>query len=211
MIKGNFTILLLVFSFLGCTPSTRETSILQTNQGASIIDYSTARRGAYVRPAAEDPKKILICAEPPPDVAVGVTAALAAELNFSPNINPELRASITEQVTDLAKRGQALQIQREALYRLCELHANGVLTNAQVEEMYKEVIDTVKQIALAEKGEAAARLAEAFAPIIVPSSNAESPQGLDAAESPSAASAMPDGMTAEELREFLERFFELEP
>ena len=211
MIRGSFILLLLVFSFLGCTPSTKETSVLKVSEGASVVDYSTARRGAYVRPAAEDPKKILICAEPPPDVAVGIAANLTAKVSLPQAISPELNASITEQVIDLAKRGQALQIQREALYRLCELHANGVLTNAQVEKMYKEVIDTVKQIALAEKGEAAARLAEAFAPIIVPSSNVESPQGAGAAESPSAASVMPNGMTAEELREFLERFFELEP
>ncbi len=206
MTRSILTVLLLVFLFLGCTPSTKETSVLKLDQGASVIDYSTARRGAYVRPDVGNPKRILVCAEPPPDIAVGLTTDLTATLNLSETIKPELGANIAEEVIDLAKRGQALQIQREALYRLCELHANGVLEDKQVIKMYREVINTVKLVALAEQGQAAAEIIKAFN--VTPSSLKTAEAFPEAAAAPDAATPLIDQANAKDLMDFLKEFFE---
>lgn len=206
MAKSVFILLVLVFLF-GCTPSTRKTSVLKLEQGTSVVDYSTTQRGAYVRSDIETPGRVLVCAEPPPDVAVGVTTDLTTKLNFSEVINPELKANIAEQIIDLAKREQALQIQREALYRLCELHANGVLENKQVVQMYQEVIDIVKLVALAEQGEAAAEIIKAFNVSASPPSTAKTTPAAAATPAPNTAQPQVNQTNAQELMSFLKEFF----
>lgn len=119
-----------------------------------IVDYNASRRAAYVRLLAGNGKNpdTVICAEPAPDVAVSLTADLEAHLKsvLEKAADIEARAKISEAIIDLARRGQTLQIQREALYRLCELQANTGLNAEQALELYREVLKAIQAIAYAE-------------------------------------------------------------
>ena len=121
-----------------------------------VVDYSASRRGAYIRvvpSSGSNPAKSLVCAEPAPDVAVALTADLQAQLKAAQSqVEVDAKAKISEAIIDLARRGQTLQIQREVLYRLCELHVNGGLTNAEVAKLYVEVLKIIQVIAYAELG-----------------------------------------------------------
>lgn len=117
-----------------------------------VVDYGASRRGAYVKTVHQGGQTVVnICAEPAPDVAVALTSDLTAELGSVPNLgNVKGGAKIVESIIDVARRGQALQIQREALYRLCELQANSGLSADRTMQLYMAVIKAIQAIAYTE-------------------------------------------------------------
>lgn len=153
MLSRKYIVLISILLIaVGC--ANNPASVHHVNENLYVVDYNASRRGAYVHTFTDetDANTLMICAEPAPDIAVSITADLKAHLQnlISKEASIEARAKIAESIIDLAKRGQTLQIQREALYRLCELHANADLKNEIAAELYLEVIKTIQAIAFAE-------------------------------------------------------------
>lgn len=148
---------LVVIATVGC--STRAASIHRIgDSSAYVVDYLASRRGAYLRPIPADPnsrERWMICAEPAPDVAVAMTTDIAAALKQAAQVDASGTAKVSEAIVDLAKRGQTLQLQREALYRLCELQVNGSLTREDAIALYTKVLESIQAIAFAELGDSA--------------------------------------------------------
>lgn len=74
-----------------------------------------------------------VCPEPPPDVAVAVTAALTAGLSLeSSSLDAEGKAefsrAIAENITPLLRRTAAIQFYRDARSYNCFAHMNGALS-----------------------------------------------------------------------------------
>ncbi|WP_305731126.1 hypothetical protein [Trichlorobacter ammonificans] len=95
---------------------------------------------------------MIICAEPAPDIAVAFESNLSFSLKsiVESADNVTAKNKLTEHIFDLAKRSQALQMQREALYRLCELQANTGLSASDLIRLYATVIKTSQIIAIKE-------------------------------------------------------------
>lgn len=130
----------------GC--SNHPASIHSLKDGLTVVDYGTSRRGAYLR----EGKGVVICAEPAPDIAVSTNSDLSLSLRsvIESAGDISLKNKLNEQIFDLAKRSQALQMQREALYRLCELQANTGMEAKDLVRLYATVIKTSQIIAIKE-------------------------------------------------------------
>lgn len=91
-----------------------------------------------------------VCPEPPPDVAVAVTAALTAGLSLeSSKLDAEGKAefsrAVAENITPLLRRTAAIQFYRDARSYNCFAHMNGALTAAD----YKAANEAALQAATA--------------------------------------------------------------
>lgn len=115
--------------------------------GLHVVDYDASRRGAYVR---INENHVTVCAEPQPDIAVATAQELKATIDALSKVKASLDSKLAEQTIDLARRGQTLQILREAMYRLCELKANS--SDKEAIDLYKNVIASIQAIAIAELG-----------------------------------------------------------
>lgn len=138
---------------LGC--ANLPTKVKSIDDATWVIDYGASRRGAYVRKGPAVPGQpglslVTICAEPAPDVAIALTTDLSAKLDTASSTDVEAKARISEQIIDLARRGQSLQMQREALYRLCEFASNTRADATTVAKLYQDVLKTIQAIALSE-------------------------------------------------------------
>jgi hypothetical protein len=127
------------------------------------FDYDATRRAAFVIP--EDARdKVRILAEPSPDVAMSSVVELSSKLDYK-EIGAEASAKITEGIIQLGRRTQAVMILRECFYRVGEQYLNGALTQDEVAEMDKLIIEAVRKVALGEMASGAAELvrsAEAY-------------------------------------------------
>lgn len=109
-----------------------------------LIDYDASRRGAYVLPAGS----ARVCAEPAPDVAIESITKIIAELKIpNSNVDASTQVELSTKVVELAGRTQLVLILRESLYRLCEQGLNGTLSNEQINDRYKQVLDTIVLLA----------------------------------------------------------------
>jgi len=149
--------LVLVFMVTGGCAS-HSAKIRKITDGAYLVDYDASRRGAYVHVLNKERElDTIICAEPAPDVALAMTVSLQAHLKAllaeAETLDASANLQISEAIIDLARRGQTLQIQREALYRLCELQSNAGLTKEETIALFNEILVAVKAIAIVEVAE----------------------------------------------------------
>ncbi len=120
---------------------------------AHAITYDSRSRGAYIKVDEQSGADSLIklCAEPPPDAS----ANLEAESSFKAKIEAaaELEAikatfdgdfarsqSATSTIADVATRTELVLFMRDALYRICEMNFNGVLSPPEAKAAFEEVI-----------------------------------------------------------------------
>ncbi len=146
---------LLILSLTGCAgfASPARKHVLEQNT-TYWFDYDASRRGAFIIPLAQ---QIRICAEPSPDVALNILDKFKLTVPVA-NIPVSGQADISQQIIQLAGRGQAILFLREALYRLCEISLNKELTESQILDMYKQVIEVSSKLAETELTKAQAEL-----------------------------------------------------
>ncbi len=102
------------------------------------MDYDASRRGALLFGADSSWKA---CAEPAPDVAIGIVAKLAGKGEFA------------QSIVNLAEKTQMVLFLRESLFRLCELSINTNITVDETKDLYKTVIDTALELVKNETAE----------------------------------------------------------
>lgn len=120
------------------------------------FDYDAYRRGAFL--IVEEPnatKKIRMCAEPPPDVALTRTQDFLAKVGYQ-GVSADVQAKIAEQLAELSGRTQTVLLIRESLFRLCELSISSALDSAKIELLYEKVLDAMTKLAAAEETKAQA-------------------------------------------------------
>src|SRR6266550_2202154 len=133
-------VLMMIVLTAGCetfTPPTQTKVVL--DKQASMVDTVATRRGTYLinRGTESDPKWVLV-AEPPPDAALASAVKAAAEVaaKTAAGLDASGKGSIevTQTLTKLVERTQAVTILRDSLYRLSEAYANKTITEADYKE-----------------------------------------------------------------------------
>ncbi len=88
--------------------------------------------------------KRVVCAEPSPDVLVGIAASVSGALDVAGKGSAQAAASMAEAVQSIGRRSQTIQLLRDGLYRACEAYLNGAIN----EEEYKLIISRVDDFAV---------------------------------------------------------------
>lgn len=146
-----------VFASAACANTTREViepsthRRLQKRPGGKsdghAITYDSRGRGAYL--TAD--KLMKLCAEPPPDASANLDAksdfsgtlkALAEHEAIKASLEGSVQRSqaASSTVADVATRTELVLFMRDALYRICEMSFNQVLTPAEARDAFNDVI-----------------------------------------------------------------------
>ena len=102
--------------------------------------------------------KEIVCAEPTPDVAKAIAAAVQLSASVADRGSGAFTGATSEAQTELAGRSTALLGLRDGLYRTCEAYANGSIGDdayALVLSRYGQLMTTLflgQDVAAAEKG-----------------------------------------------------------
>lgn len=142
-------VLIIMSIFAGCASFTSPARQHQLEEGKTYwFDYYATRRGAILIPKHAT-KKVAICSEPSPDVALDIVDRFKAGVGTG-KVTVNLEADVEEKVIQLAKRTQTIMFLRESLYRLCELSLNYKMDDEDVKKLYEKVIDAAVEMAKAE-------------------------------------------------------------
>lgn len=126
---------------------------LRINEGkgnAFVAAFDASSRASVV--SIDKTGKLTVVAEVPPDVIVSSTVELLGKIsaaNKSGEITGEAQVRITEAVTQLGRRTAAVNILRDALYRLQEMRNNTALSEHD-EKLFSKVLEAAVSIATAE-------------------------------------------------------------
>lgn len=131
----------------------------------STVSLSSDRRTVIV--VTDGGNKGKFCAEPPPDTATGLKAALIASLEADAKKadvtgKASLNDSLETKVTVLAERTAALDAYRAGVYALCQYHLNGAYPvdkdgkSEAFNKMFVYLTDSFMQVQLAQTRDAAA-------------------------------------------------------
>lgn len=99
---------------------------------------------------------VKFCAEPPPDTANGIAAALNGSIEATGKGKIAVDDKFTTTVTVLADRTASLDAYRTGVYALCQYHLNGAVTGAEVSALFKHLTDAFVQVQLKQQAQAAA-------------------------------------------------------
>jgi len=153
--------IIIVLSVLsGCGTPQREVRRIEISpQMPSVITYPSDVRGTYIVKEGSDLK---FCAEPVPDVALESIQKLIGNIKLTlpqqETVGVDLTSDLTVKAIELAGRIQLLLIAREMLYRACEMSVNHPTKVSDAMEMYKIVVQLIKDLGQAEKTQAEANL-----------------------------------------------------
>jgi hypothetical protein len=139
----------------GCetfTPPTQDKTIIANH--AVMIDTIATRRGTYLVYREDGAKsRWVLVAEPPPDAAlasaVKAAAEVAAKTAAGVDVSGKGSIEVTQQLTKLVERTQAVTIARDAMYRLSEAYANKTIDEATYNTQFTEVLKVVSSLAAA--------------------------------------------------------------
>lgn len=80
---------------------------------------------------------IRFCAEPSPDALSALAAAGNGGLTAAEKASLQAAFSFSETASNIGLRTQSIQLMRDAMYRICEGVASGVLTSGQFETLHR--------------------------------------------------------------------------
>lgn len=154
-------VLFVCVALAGCETFTRPTQRVEIVQNQVVlIDTIATRRGTYLirKPKlGQDDERWVLVAEPPPDAAlasaVKAAAEVAAKTQAGLDASGKGSLEVTQTLTKLVERTQAVTIARDAYYRLSEAYANGTINQATYEKQFTAVLAVAKDIAEAQKND----------------------------------------------------------
>ena len=154
-IVGIFCLLVLS-SCAGHRPITQK---LDTTNGSYHISYDATRRGNFITLA--EGKVITSLAEVQPDVALANALELTSKLKQGEKLDAEQMTKITESLTVLGERTAAVNILRDALFRL-EEHCLNSKGNCGNEYWYRfdAILEAVKEMQIADKAKSEVKIQE---------------------------------------------------
>ncbi|WDE01012.1 hypothetical protein [Thalassomonas actiniarum] len=77
----------------------------------------------------------VVCAEPSPDAFSVYSAAIEADASKADQLTAALKAATSESGATIGIRSEAIQLLRDAMFRLCEAYASGGLTSVEYSKM----------------------------------------------------------------------------
>ncbi|WP_141213182.1 hypothetical protein [Janthinobacterium sp. PC23-8] len=117
-----------------------------------VLSLSADRRTVlFVDPPSAGVPGVKFCAEPPPDTANGIAAALNGSIESTGKGKIAVDDKFTTTVTVLAARTASLDAYRTGVYALCQYHLNGAVSSAEVSALFKHLTDAFVQVQLAEQ------------------------------------------------------------
>lgn len=116
------------------------------NKSGQWLTYDSTRRGTLIVTSPDG--KIRSCSEPAPDTAYSFTNALKAN-GESGGTTAGADISLAATIAELAGRDNLVLLARDAMYRLCEASANGMISSEQYATLYSAVLAQVENIATA--------------------------------------------------------------
>ncbi len=137
---GKLPVLLMTSAVLALSGCGNLESIHRTtgteSSGYKVAFVDAKQRGIVVTRASEG---LRFCAEPSPDALASVAASFSGSLTGSSSATDKLSTALAGQLSGSAAsiglRTQSIQLMRDALYRLCEAHANGAITGFQMRSL----------------------------------------------------------------------------
>ena len=146
--------LLVAAASTGCETFTPPTQRLAVEKDkALMVDTVATRRGTYLfkrENTTDDPSRWVLVAEPPPDAALASAVKAAVEASAKTAAAAEVSGKgsldVTQTLTKLVERTQAITILRDSLFRLSEAYANGTIDKATYSTKYDKVLDLVSRI-----------------------------------------------------------------
>ncbi|PQJ77938.1 hypothetical protein [Polaribacter porphyrae] len=144
-------VLILVSSCVSRKARVHNLPRFEDGSGRYFITFDATRRGSLV--TVDKSGKLRVLSEVAPDAAVTSVINLTSKLNVKDKFEAEQVTKITESLTQLGKRTASVNILRDALYRLEELHISGEkIDSTDIRYLlFKEILATVKEIQLSEK------------------------------------------------------------
>ena len=148
-------ILLIILTLLsGCSMFTppREKPLLTEQFNSGNYDFESfvmAATDANRRVAIIDIFNGQICVEPPPEAANTIsqafTALLKADIKDKGNLGASLSQSISQNISQLYRRTQTVQLYRDAVFALCQSAINGTIqvdsyTKSNIQPDLREII-----------------------------------------------------------------------
>ena len=110
------------------------------------LTYDSTRRGTLIVTSPDG--EIRSCSEPAPDTAYNFSNAVKANVETG-GTTAGADISLAATIAELAGRDNLVLLARDAMYRLCEASANGMINSQQYSDLYKQVLAQVSNIATA--------------------------------------------------------------
>ncbi len=122
-------------------------SVHKLEEGAYIASYKADDRGSLL---VVNNGKATMLSEVQPDAVITSVLKFTNSLKLKDKIEADQLVEITEAVTSLGERTEAVNILRDALYRLAEMKNSGDLDKI-TESLFCKIIESAETIALADK------------------------------------------------------------
>lgn len=130
------------------------THVYPVDEGGDVAAYDSRGRGAYI---LSEQSKLKVCAEPPPDASanMGTQSALKQSIEASAeyemikaalNSATEHERSTSSEISDVVARSELVLFMRDALYRICELNLNRVITNEEAHADFRKLLDVARHL-----------------------------------------------------------------
>ena len=118
-----------------------------------VLSLSADRRTVLFvdSPPAAGMPGVKFCAEPPPDTANGIAAALNSSIEATGKGKIAVDDKFTTTVTVLASRTASLDAYRTGVYALCQYHLNGAVSSTEVSDLFRHLTDAFVQVQLAQQ------------------------------------------------------------
>lgn len=161
-LRPNLLLVMTLFLSLTCCRTLGSQGISAHNLGNGLywFGYDMNSRGALLINRGNG--KFYMCAEPAPDSALNMVASSLRELTLqgdkSGGKGQGKMEDTVNMTVQMANRTQTILFLREAMYRLCEQQANGMLDPNAVVTLYDKVVETSITLAEAQVLEALAKL-----------------------------------------------------
>ncbi len=160
-----FILLLPLFFLSSCSHRMLMKKLVETEKlEAKISSVDASKRNAYFIYDKVN-NRIITLSEPPPDAIIQQATDLVNKLKLDPKVDTEQSVKLTESVIQLGQRTVAVNVLRDALFRLNEMNINH--NNTQVDSvtsgLFRKILKVAETIALADKTKAEAQQVEAEA------------------------------------------------
>ncbi|WP_336664527.1 hypothetical protein [Elizabethkingia meningoseptica] len=142
--------LLLILGLYGCAPVSKISDLTNTNGQvlAHHVSYDASRRGSII--FTDKQGKIIVISEPPPDVATKLATEIGAKADVFGKVNSELYLQTTKSIAELGRRTSAVNILRDALYKLSELKLKNDSLDKQTVALFIKILDVAQSVSQAE-------------------------------------------------------------
>lgn len=132
-------------------------TINNLGEGAHLASYKADKRGSLI--VVKDGQATML-SEVQPDAIISSVMKFTNKLDIKGKFTADQAVDITQAVTKLGERTEAVNILRDALYRLAEIQNSKCEIDSVTEKIFMKIVESAETIALADKESSAAENAK---------------------------------------------------